>query len=520
VRDGLDDQLVSLVAYLADDEPGVVVAVTRGGAVEAAAARGAARLEAGVPLTVTTPSDVASVSKQLGAAVVVSLAHEGLLALDDDVRRHVPEVGVADVTLRHCLQHTSGLPDYLTLAALVGESPKAACGLRTFLDRLPGLTTPELQPGARISYSNTGYVVAAIASERAAGRPWPDLLAERVLEPLGMAASAAKTHAGQELPGMAFGYSRGADGRFARDELHVGPDAADRLPPGTRHTIGDGEVMTTASDLARWHAFLLDGRTLGTPVRQELLAPAVLADGRATSYGMGLWWEQREGVRAVGHSGSVWGFRAYSVVDVETGWGVAVLANRADLDAGDLAWRALATARDGGRLFGSWVSTAPPRRVEVTPRADSGIDLVEAGEAAVATAAGPGRWQGCGSVRSVTLEADTLVVEDRLGERLPLRRGLPGAAPPPTLGAYAGTTPPTRAVLAEADGALTLRLGAGAPVPLVHVARTDAGELLAGGELVVLAGPGPELTVSMADTSVRLVRVEDGAGQGEGRSST
>jgi CubicO group peptidase (beta-lactamase class C family) len=104
-------ELSELIApYVTGDDPGHAVGVYRGGELVAHAAAGHAVIEHGIPIGTDTVFDIASASKQFTAACLVLLQRDGVLSLDDDIRRHLPELALpAPVTLRQCLSHTGGL---------------------------------------------------------------------------------------------------------------------------------------------------------------------------------------------------------------------------------------------------------------------------------------------------------------------------------------------------------------------------------------------------------------------------
>lgn len=410
---------------ISENEPGAVIGVYRDGVMIASAAAGLSSLEHRVPLSTSTPTDIASVSKQLTAATVLIAARDGLVDLDADIRGLVPEVAFDGVTLRRCLQHTSGLPDYLTIGDVIGIPPATVSTVDVFLELLVTLTEPDFPPGTEISYSNTGYVVAALALERQTGTAFPDLITATVLEPLDMLESTYKRDVGQVIPGMAFSYSPKDGGGFIRHEM--GDD-------GTRSATlrcvdGDGDLFATIGDFANWHGFLLDGRVLGADILEQLLARSTFADGTVTSYGMGISHETIGGVAAYGHSGSMWGYTSYSLTDPASGVGVAVFSNRDDLGPMDLAWRALRLATDSRGLTGPWYSKQAERAIDVCLRPDGGIDLVVSGEPEPFAPTADGSWQsplGFGSVRLVDETLEVTAEFDRLTR---FRRIMPDIRP-------------------------------------------------------------------------------------------
>ena len=124
-------ELAGLIApYVTGGGPGHAVGVYRGGALVAHAAAGCAVIEHDIPIGADTIFDIASASKQFTAACLLLLQRDGMLSLDEDLRRHLPELLLpVPVTLRQCLSHTSGLREYYSLCELAGV-PAASCGWR------------------------------------------------------------------------------------------------------------------------------------------------------------------------------------------------------------------------------------------------------------------------------------------------------------------------------------------------------------------------------------------------------
>src|SRR5437762_13838837 len=122
--------------YARETSPGCAVGVVRSAELSLSKSYGAADLERGLPIGPETRFCLASLSKQFTAMSVVLLADDGKLSLDDDVRKWVPEVPSfgPTITLRHLLNHTSGLRDYLTLLAVTGWPTDGTLTEKEFLD--------------------------------------------------------------------------------------------------------------------------------------------------------------------------------------------------------------------------------------------------------------------------------------------------------------------------------------------------------------------------------------------------
>lgn len=456
-----------------EGEPGAVVGIYRDGTLMAQAAAGMASLEHQVPLTIDTPFDVASVSKQVSAATILIAVRDGLIDLDEDIRHLVPELHVEAVTLRHCLHHTAGLPDYLTVCDAVGIPSATACNLEVLLSWLGRVDTLDFAPGSSISYSNTGYVAAAIAAERTAGVPFPQLVAANVLTPLGMTDTRARSFVGQVIPGLAFSYSpQPHHDAFLRHEM--GDDPNDN----PRSVDGDGDLIATIADFAHWHGFLADGRTLGGDIREQMLTRATLADGTVTRYGMGIRHENVGGMIDYGHSGSMWGYTAHSLTEPESGIGVAVFANRDDIDPTDIAWRALRTALDDRDLARPWYAPTDGVALDVHLRADGGLDAADAGQVTRYDPQPDGLWCNPEDAGTIRLHDQTLELVDDLGRTVRFHRMSPDNTPhPDPVGTYREPVRGATISISNDDGHLTLARGTMSPVSLTYTGFTGTATL-------------------------------------------
>src|SRR4051812_10513800 len=161
--------------------PGVGVAVAHRGRVIWCNGTGLADLRTRRKARPDSIFRLASITKLFTATAVLALADDGLLAVDDPVRRHVPEFPDRRITLRHLLSHGGGLqretpddPGFQTGEFLVGDD---------FLRSLRGATRP-FSPLERWKYSNLGYTTLGEIVTNVSGTPYARFVTERVIEPL------------------------------------------------------------------------------------------------------------------------------------------------------------------------------------------------------------------------------------------------------------------------------------------------------------------------------------------------
>jgi D-alanyl-D-alanine carboxypeptidase len=274
---------------------GVSVAVARDGRVILARGYGMANVEHSVAVTPDTVFHIASISKNILAAVVLQLVDEGKLRLDDDVTKYVPEAPTHGhhVTIRQLLNHTSGIYNLTSL-------PNSADNDRLALthEQVLGLIKDKpfyFEPGTRWRYSNSAFYIAGMVVERVTKQEYGAYLREHVFKPLGMD-SASLCDARIVTPHLASGYE------VDRGTLVNAPFMSWQLP------FAAAGVCATASDLLKWQAALDTGRVL-TPSSLALMrAPTTLADGTKIDYGLGTRLGSLDGHRVLGHTGGGGGF--------------------------------------------------------------------------------------------------------------------------------------------------------------------------------------------------------------------
>lgn len=328
--------------------PGCAVGVDRGGTALLRRAYGMADLESGTPWAVNTISESGSVAKQFVGAALVLLARDGVLTLDDDVSRWVPEVkGLGRrMTVRQLLSHTSGLPDRYTLHEVegrpAGEVDHPNAEVLQIVSRLRDLN---FDPGEDYLYSNTGYVVAVAVLERASGMSLQRFTQQRIFAPLGMTDTRWREDHRVVVPRRAQPYAGTIATGFRHDH------------PFTR-VHGSGGLLVTVDDFLRWANALQRGAGEWGAVRDSLSAVIRLNDGTAITYGLGVATDDWRGVRRVSHTGSTGGYRAALYGFPEQQVTVALLCNVGSVNPGGLA-TSVATVVLGDAL--------QPVRAEVAP---------------------------------------------------------------------------------------------------------------------------------------------------------
>jgi CubicO group peptidase (beta-lactamase class C family) len=305
--------------------PGAVVEVIRDGKVVLSKGYGFADLERNVPMTPAASFAIGSNSKQFTAFSIYLLAQDGKLALDDDIRKYLPEVPDfgKTITIRHLLHHTSGLRDYFELMFLKGARIDEVITQEDVLALVKRQRALNFAPGQQHLYSNTGYLLLGQIVQRVSGMPLAEFARVRIFEPLGMKHTQFLNGYGTLVPQRVLSYLPSGAGGY--DYVAV-CESAD----------GPGGVVTTAGDLARWDRNFYEGRVGGLDLLAQMQVPAILGNGQPNNYASALVIDSYRGRRIVEHGGAINGFRTQLTRFPDQHFSVVVLANSPDLDPDEL----------------------------------------------------------------------------------------------------------------------------------------------------------------------------------------
>jgi len=304
--------------------PGVIVSVQTPD-------RGSWQVALGVSDIVTrTPMDVAdhvrigSITKSLTATVILQLAQEGRLRLDDPLAPYFPGIQTNHATIRQALQLTSGIADYTTDAFL---NALAVAPQRVWSPaELVGLVAdepPMFPAGTGWYYSNTNYVMLGIVAEQVTGRPLGRLIADRIFGPLNMTGCSFPGAADNTIPQP---NSRGymLSTKWDRPPTPPAPlpalvDVTDFNPSWA---AGAGQAICTAADLVVWARALATGELLDPEMQAQRLTFYPTGDPHAR-YGLGI--VDINGL--VGHNGEISGFMSQAARRESDGTVIVVLSN-------------------------------------------------------------------------------------------------------------------------------------------------------------------------------------------------
>jgi D-alanyl-D-alanine carboxypeptidase len=336
--------------------PSASVAVVQGGKVAYVKAYGMARLEPPMPAEPGMQYSIGSISKQFTAAVVLLLAQDGKLKLDDSVGKYLPGLTRANqVTIRQVLSMTSGYQDFWPEDYVMTSMMKPATP-QQILDTWAKKPL-DFEPGTQWQYSNTNYVVAGRIAEIAGGKPLIEQLQERIFRRL-------------KMTGV---FDSDASRLPATDPTGYYQHALGPLRPAPKEGQGwvfaAGELAMPASDLALWNISVMNRTLLAPASYDQMFTEVKLKDGKGTGYGLGVQVGYRNGHRYIEHSGEVSGFVSENIVFPDDKAAVTVLTNEDASSAASALGRRITPLVLGG------ASTVGPSNAEASAAEKRALDI-------------------------------------------------------------------------------------------------------------------------------------------------
>jgi CubicO group peptidase (beta-lactamase class C family) len=278
---------------------------------------------------------LASVSKTITATALLTLVDAGTLSLDDEVRTHLPAFPYERITVRHLLQHSSGLPDYIFGIEGYGPDSKGPRTNQGVLDWLAEKKpAPGFDPGKGWEYSNTGYALIPLLIEKVASRAYPDYVRQAILDKAGMRDSYHLSELGEAerrrvARGHGFDYASGTDRRVDQHPVFATEFNADGIS-------GAGDMYSTTRDLLRFHRALDAGALISPAQQQAAYTSMMLPEGFPAGYGLG--WQVAESDltgRVIHHHGLGEGYRTRFYRFPDKGIVIITLQNARELYADD-----------------------------------------------------------------------------------------------------------------------------------------------------------------------------------------
>jgi len=280
-------------------------------------------------LTLNSIFRIGSVSKQFTAMGIMKLKESGLLTYDQNIKDFIPELPYEGVTIRHLLNHVSGLPDYTRpmsqnwKSELENNNPDKFVSGNIDLIKMFAELKPKIhfEPGEKWEYSNTGYVLLASIISRVSGIPFGQFLKEQIFEPVKMTNTSVYNFVpgdDPQMPNRVYGFKTELNGiDLVSTDVHY-----------LNRVVGDGGVYSTLEDLLKWDRILYTENLISQSTLEEAFSPTTLNNGDITNYGFG--WridKSPSGKKVVYHTGGWNGFSAYIYREIEENNCIIYLTN-------------------------------------------------------------------------------------------------------------------------------------------------------------------------------------------------
>lgn len=312
-----------------ENTPGAAVAVVQDGEIVYKNGYGMANLEYDVPVTPKTIFHIASVSKQFTTFSILLLEKDGLLSLDDDVRKYIPELPDfgKTITLKHLAHHTSGLRDQWNLLALAGWRLDDVITMEHILKLVYNLRELNFDPGEEMLYCNTGYTLLAEVVSRVAGVSFARFTEERIFTPLKMEHSFFYDDHEKIVKNRAYSYSK-IKGGYKKSVLSYA-------------NVGATSLFTTVEDLSLWALNFEDPVVGDADLIRKLRKRGVLNNGDTINYALGQFTGKYKGLDFIGHGGGDAGYRTHITRVPEYSFSVIVLSNNGSFNPSGIANRVI-----------------------------------------------------------------------------------------------------------------------------------------------------------------------------------
>ena len=335
--------------------PGATVAVVKDGKTIYKKGYGMANLEYDIPNRPNTIFHIASVSKQFTTFAILLLEKDGKLSLDDDIRKHVPEVPDfgKKITLRHLAHHTSGLRDQWALIAMAGGRLDDVITTEHILKFVKRQKELNFNPGEEYLYSNTGYTLLAEVVERVSGNSFAEFTKERIFKPLKMKNTFFYDDHEKIVKNRAYSYRPVAKG-YKKVVLSYA-------------NVGATSLFTTVEDLSLW-AINFEKPTVGDQSTMEKMKQrGVLNNGSKISYALGQAVGSYRGHSFISHSGGDAGYRTYLGRFPDKKFSVMVFSNDGGFNSSQMARKVMEVYLKD-EFAKNTKPNVPPKVVKKTPQ--------------------------------------------------------------------------------------------------------------------------------------------------------
>jgi CubicO group peptidase (beta-lactamase class C family) len=304
--------------------PGCVLGIIRDDSLIFAKGYGMANLEYDIQNTPATIYHMASVSKQFTAYCIVLLARQGKLKLDDDIREYLPWFPYLGdkITIRHLLNHTSGIRDQWQLLAISGTRLEDVITQDQIIKVLSNQQALNFKPGFEYRYCNSGYTMLAEIVKSVTGKSLRQFADSVIFKPLGMKNTHFHDDYSEIVKNRSYSYNRISKDQFANSVLSYS-------------NAGATSLFTTINDMSNWIMNFYQPKAGDQQDIDQLTERGKLNSGKEINYAMGISTDPYKGFKQFSHGGSDAGYRTFMSVFPDIKMGFILFSNVGDLDVTD-----------------------------------------------------------------------------------------------------------------------------------------------------------------------------------------
>ena len=327
--------------------PGCAVGVLQSGRFVYERGYGMANLDYDIPNSPKLVYYVGSDSKQFTAASIALLVLDGKIALDDDIRKYIPETPDygTPITINHLIHHTSGIRDIYVLMSLGGLRLEDVFSDSEEIALISRQKELNFKPGDDYLYSNSGYFLLAEIVKRVTGKSLREFADERIFRPLGMTHTHFHDDPGHVMKGRAMSYEQDGKGGYRISYLQ------------NFDKIGAGGLYTTVEDLRKWDENFYTHQVGGDALQKMIHTRGILNRGDTIAYAFGNNVTTYRGLRVDEHGGSLMGYKAEILRFPDQHFSVLATCNLGAINPGPLAEQVADV------YLGSRMGPAPTRQV-------------------------------------------------------------------------------------------------------------------------------------------------------------
>jgi len=301
------------------DVPGCALGIIKDGALIYSKGYGLANMEYDIPNSDAAVFRIGSTSKQFTAACIVLLAEQGKVSLDNNLKSLFPDFPpyAEKITIRHLLNHTSGIRDYLMISYLKGLRDDDYYEDDDVMNWLTNQSDLNFNPGEEYLYSNSGYWLLGQIVKKVSGKNMADFAHEGIFGPLAMNNTHFHNDHTQIVKNRASGYVPTGDDGY-------------KISMTTLDMIGDGGIFTTINDIKKWDDAYYNSNVLSKGFWDMMTQQGILNSGEVIDYASGLGIGEYKGLKTIRHGGAFVGFRAELLRFPDQRLSIAIFANRGD----------------------------------------------------------------------------------------------------------------------------------------------------------------------------------------------